>query len=142
MDSGKGRKRPWEVGSPIESEHKRRNSSAAAAFERIPPHPQHAGDCSSTSEALARRTLPPLYTTPSLTASAGFVPTNSTQTTSKPRSQSLFDVPLQAARQRSEGDQSETISCLSYFLHWHAGCVRSARAAICTEWCEACLKRP
>ena len=109
MDSGKGRKRPWEEGSPIESQQKRRNSSiAAAAFERIPPLPQHVGHHSSNSETLSRRTLPPLYTSPSYIASAGSTPTTSIQATSRPRSQSLFDVSVQNVRQRSDGTLGKT----------------------------------
>ncbi|KAL5383929.1 hypothetical protein DPSP01_005729 [Paraphaeosphaeria sporulosa] len=95
MDSGKGRKRPWETEDPVDTHTKRRASSALATYER-PPLPQHAGHYLHDSKTLNQRRLPPLYTPTSSTAEPL---TNSIRSFISPRrasesrssSQPLFD---------------------------------------------------
>ncbi|KAF2254824.1 hypothetical protein BU26DRAFT_146070 [Trematosphaeria pertusa] len=100
MDSGKGRKRPWEEDSPIDSQFKRRDPpTPTAAGVRPPPLPQHAGPYSGDTQTLSQRRLPPLYT-PFCSASGGPLASSSIHppsqaqdaSESRPRSQSLFDV--------------------------------------------------
>ncbi|KAF2823422.1 hypothetical protein CC86DRAFT_67297 [Ophiobolus disseminans] len=120
METWKGRKRPWEDDSPIDSQQKRRGSMnttlAVNGSRQTSPLPQQAGYYSRDSRTLNQRRLPPLHTSSWITSAEPAL-THSGQGSAhaqpaalldhpRPRSQSLFNV-LQHPLWHDHQDYSE-----------------------------------
>ncbi|OCK85409.1 hypothetical protein K432DRAFT_400264 [Lepidopterella palustris CBS 459.81] len=119
MDSGTGRKRPWEEDSPVGIQPRHRDLTSAARETAVPPLPQHAGWHAHDIQDQVSRRLPPLYP-PSCGTSAEIVAVGSLPSSSalfetggverpKLRSQSLFDV-FQPKRQRLQDVEEPSVT--------------------------------